>query len=664
MVIFFRPNQRTSGKAGRPGPEEVIMPRSYRAAPTRKLPEKPSFNQLKKQAKDLLKAFQAGDETAINEVRAFFPESGLRESRSLQLSDAQLVLARAYGFETWPKLKAFVDGITMNRFVAAVEAGEVERVATMLHQRPELARMDTAGDNELRGLHYAVMRRNARMVRVLMQAGANARQGVFPHRDATTAFTLARDREFKEIVNVIEEGEQHRREKMSCPNAAVSPVQDRINHAIRNGDQATAMRLLEADKSLIRACDRDGATPLHVAAQAVDGTTAAWLLARGANPNKRDVQGLTPMDRAALAAHPGNDAAQEFAAFAKLLLDRGAEITLPAAIALADAQRVRDLIAANPEVLRQVHWWRGGLLSLAVKHGHIEIVQLLLDLGADIDERTVLTELEEPTTSWGAPLWYAALAGRRDIAELLLDRGADPNANVYASGWPLSRALERNDEAMKRLLLERGAKLQPHMVAQAHDVAEARRMLQGEADEHVVQELTWSAADSGCPEIVQLALPRLHWPPQHPGWHWILIQPIRGLGTSTGAMPTATIESRLKCMEILLRHGINVNVARLGQTALHFAAARQGIENEADRVRFAALLLDCGARLDLRDDLLKSTPLGWACRWGRVELVELLIARGAPLNEIDAEPWATPLAWAKKMGNSEVERRLRDHGAH
>ncbi len=45
------------------------MPRSYRATPTRKLPKKPSFNQLKKQAKDLLKACQAGDETAINEVR-------------------------------------------------------------------------------------------------------------------------------------------------------------------------------------------------------------------------------------------------------------------------------------------------------------------------------------------------------------------------------------------------------------------------------------------------------------------------------------------------------------------------------------------------------------------------------------------------------------------
>ena len=59
-----------------------------------------------------------------------------------------------------------------------------------------------------------------------------------------------------------------------------------------------------------------------------------------------------------------------------------------------------------------------------------------------------------------------------------------------------------------------------------------------------------------------------------------------------------------------------------------------------------------GARLDLRDDLLRSTPLGWACRWGRAELAELLIARGAHVDEPDAEPWATPKAWARKRGHA------------
>jgi ankyrin repeat protein len=81
--------------------------------------------------------------------------------------------------------------------------------------------------------------------------------------------------------------------------------------------------------------------------------------------------------------------------------------------------------------------------------------------------------------------------------------------------------------------------------------------------------------------------------------------------------------------------------------------------SEAERARFAAMLLDHGARLDLRDEMLKSTPLGWACRWGRKDMVELLIARGAPVDEPDAEPWATPMVWAEKMKHENIAQVLR-----
>ena len=89
----------------------------------------------------------------------------------------------------------------------------------------------------------------------------------------------------------------------------------------------------------------------------------------------------------------------------------------------------------------------------------------------------LLEELEEPTESWGMPLWHAALAGDLAMTKLLLDRGADPNANVYASGWPLSKAWDHEDDRVKKLLLERGAKRQPYMVAATHDIEEARRLL-------------------------------------------------------------------------------------------------------------------------------------------------------------------------------------------
>ena len=247
------------------------------------------------------------------------------------------------------------------------------------------------------------------------------------------------------------------------------------------------------------------------------------------------------------------------------------------------------------------------------------------------------------------PLWYAALAGDLAITRLLLDRGADPNANVYASGWPLRNAWNLKDDSVKKLLLERGAKPQPYMVSETHDVEEAKRLLRQEPSEELASELAWSAADHGCAEIVELALVHLDWPRDDPRWHWILIQPIRGAGGS----PKEN-EGHFRSMAVLVEHGVDPNVSRFGQTPLHFAAARQSGLSGEDRARFASLLIDHGANLHLRDDLLRSTPLGWACRWGRRELAELLISRGAPIDEIDAEPWATPRVWAAKMQHGQI----------
>ena len=584
---------------------------SAQRTPTRRLPRHPNLEQLRKQAKELMSGWPG-----------------------FTLSEAQRELARSYGFPSWPKLKAFVDGANVARLAEAVNAGDIATVRKLLKARPELIGMDRAENDEHRALHYAVLRRDPEMVRLLMSAGADARKGIWPHRDATTAIAFAREREFPEIVAVIEEEEQQRRQTASCPNTAVSPVQDQINQAIRAGDDEGAIALLAADPGLVRACDRNGATPLHAAAQSGNDYMAAWLLARDADPNHSDLACLTPLDRAALAAP------DDFGAVAHRLLGAGATLTLRGAIALGNADRVRELLRTIDS--------RDALLSLAVIHGQTETVRLLLDLGADVDERTLLGNVEEAVESAGKPLWMAAETGRRDIAELLLDRGADPNANLYASGWPLDRAYRNQDSAMKQLLLNRGAKPQPWTITLANDVEAARRMLAADASEETAREFAWSAADNGCPEIVALALPRLDWPRDDERWHWVLMQPPRSCGDNGIEEPFFT------CMELLLAHGIDPNIARRGATVLHFVAARDAALSDAARVRFAAMLLDRGARLDLRDDLLKSTPLGWACRWGRKGMVEFLLARGASAREPDAEPWATPMAWAAKMGHEEI----------
>ena len=79
---------------------------------------------------------------------------------------------------------------------------------------------------------------------------------------------------------------------------------------------------------------------------------------------------------------------------------------------------------------------------------------------------------------------------------------------------------------------------------------------------------------------------------------------------------------------------------------------------EDEVTAFGRAALEASARTDSRDDILKSTPLGWACRWGRVQLVRLLLEHGAPPEEKDAEAWAQPLAWARKMGHNEIVSML------
>lgn len=620
-------------------------------APTRRLPQRPNLEQLRKQAKDLLEHYRSGDSAAIAEIQKFELNP---DPFTFALNDAQRILARTYGYESWPKLKAFVDGANTVRLAEAVKASDLTRVQSMLASRPELIGMDMSESDEHRALHYAVLRRDVPMVRLLMKAGADARKGIWPHRDATSALAIARDREYGEVVVVIEEEELHRRAEMSCPNATISPVQDQVKAAISNGDNETAMRLLDADRSMIHACDRSGATPLHTAAEETNAELVTWLLEKGASVRKQDLNGLTSLDRAALAADPRNQSAQRFPAIARLLLEHGADLTVRAAVALADGPRIQELIHTSPDLLRQIGS-DGGLLTLAVNHGQVETVRLLLGLGADVDERIMLKEIEEPTPSWGMPLWYAALAGRLDITKLLLDRGADPNANVYASGWPLRNAWVHKHESVKQLLLERGARVEPYMLAELHDVAAAERLLAADPSEEVARELVWSAADHGCPEIVELALSHLEWPARDSRWHWVLIQPIRGAKANESEN-----DGYFRSMAALLRHGVNPNVTRLGASALHYAAADRGPLKDGDRARFASMLLDHGARLDLRDGLLKSTPLGWACRWGRQKLVELLIHRGAPVHEPDAELWATPEAWAAKMKHDALVAVLRE----
>ena len=120
-----------------------------RALPTRTLPPHPDLRQIRRQAKQLLDGFIRGDGADVAEVTAHY--HGARAA-TFALHDAQLAIARAYGFESWPKLKAAVQGVTIQRLTDAVRARDLRRVRAMLRLRPELV-MEVRYD-QLEGLRF------------------------------------------------------------------------------------------------------------------------------------------------------------------------------------------------------------------------------------------------------------------------------------------------------------------------------------------------------------------------------------------------------------------------------------------------------------------------------------------------------------------------------
>lgn len=74
----------------------------------RTLPPNPSLEQLKHQAKELLKSSRALDPQALLRIEQYLPNRAV----AARLADAQLVIAREYGFASWPKLKLQVETLT------------------------------------------------------------------------------------------------------------------------------------------------------------------------------------------------------------------------------------------------------------------------------------------------------------------------------------------------------------------------------------------------------------------------------------------------------------------------------------------------------------------------------------------------------------------------
>ena len=123
-------------------------------------------------------------------------------------------------------------------------------------------------------------------------------------------------------------------------------------------------------------------------------------------------------------------------------------------------------------------------------------------------------------------------------------------------------------------------------------------------------------------------------------------------------------------VRMILDYGVDVNVrGPENSSLLHWIGGsyleREDVWNnsEAVMIEMAEVLLDYKADLNVQDDELCSTPLGWHVRAGNKDVVAFLLEHGASANIPDTPKWATPLSWAEKRGHMEIAEMLRQAGA-
>jgi ankyrin repeat protein len=201
-----------------------------------------------------------------------------------------------------------------------------------------------------------------------------------------------------------------------------------------NGSTAMVRRLLRAGANP-NAALLLGETPLMVASRVGSADIVAQLIEAGAKVNPSAARGQTALMWAAAQRHPD---------VVKVLLAHGADIT-----ARTDAWSQVEAVSPHGrlEYNRAIPYGRDTALMFAARSGDLESARLLLAAGAKVDD----------TDAWGVSATaLAAHGGHAELVEFLLDKGADPNA-AGAGFAPLHVAIMRRDERMVTALLSHGA---------------------------------------------------------------------------------------------------------------------------------------------------------------------------------------------------------------
>jgi ankyrin repeat protein len=257
-----------------------------------------------------------------------------------------------------------------------------------------------------------------------------------------------------------------------CAAAAGAATAGDLASALKRGDAAAARALL-AERADANDAEADGTTALHWAVHAGDVALATSLLDAGAKVDARNRYGVPPLF---LAAENGD------AAMAKLLLARGAdantalpegETALMTAARTGDTATLDVLIEHGARVDDVENWKGQTALQWAAHENNAPAIRTLLAAGAQRDARS--------TSGDFSALLFGVRAGSVAATAALLDAGADANEKLLDGTSALVLAATNAHYEVAGLLLERGA--EPNAAAQGwtalHQIAWSRRWNMG-----------------------------------------------------------------------------------------------------------------------------------------------------------------------------------------
>ena len=224
------------------------------------------------------------------------------------------------------------------------------------------------------------------------------------------------------------------------------------------------VELLLASKADVNAKDNKGDTPSHDAASAGHQDVAELLLASKAEPNAKGNLGPTPSLVAAASDHkdvaelPAQQGGQEIStpiqpaptASGKRGTSDTAMVTgeIYDAAGVGNLAKVQALLKSNPDLVSSKDNQYRTPLHYAADSGQKAVAELLLANGADVNAKD--------KNGW-TPLHWAAERGHKNVAQLLLASKADVNAKNSTGATPLHFAAASNHKDVAELLLANGA---------------------------------------------------------------------------------------------------------------------------------------------------------------------------------------------------------------